>query len=101
LRGFWALFKPYWFSEEKVTARLLLFSIIALSVGIVYVNVRVYEWRALCFNSLQEKDQSEFFHQAFRFAVMGVAYMFLYVYSQYLQQMLQVRWRRWLTALHF
>ena len=23
-RDFWALFKPYWFSEEKLIARLLL-----------------------------------------------------------------------------
>ena len=97
LRGFWALFKPYWFSEEKVTARLLLLAIIVLSLGMVYVNVRVNEWHALFFNSLQEKNQDEFFHQAIRFAVLAACYIFQYVYSQYLMQMLQIRWRRWLT----
>ena len=71
IRGFWALFKPYWFSEEKVTARLLLAAIIVLSLGMVYINVRVNEWHALFFNSLQEKDQSEFFHQVGRFVVVG------------------------------
>jgi putative ATP-binding cassette transporter len=97
IRGFWALFKPYWFSEEKVTARLLLLAIIVLSLGMVYINVRVNEWHALFFNSLQEKDQSEFFHQVGRFAVLATIYIFQAVYSQYLMQMLQIRWRRWLT----
>jgi len=32
-RDFWALFKPYWFSEEKLIARLLLFSIVALTLA--------------------------------------------------------------------
>jgi putative ATP-binding cassette transporter len=97
IRGFWALFKPYWFSEEKVTARLLLAAIVVLSLGMVYINVRVNEWHALFFNSLQEKNQAEFFHQAWRFAVLAAIYIFQAVYSQYLMQMLQIRWRRWLT----
>src|SRR5690349_12769793 len=76
IRGFWALFKPYWFSEEKVTARLLLAAIVVLSLGMVYINVRVNEWHALFFNSLQEKNQAEFFHQAWRFAVLAAIYIF-------------------------
>ena len=40
-RDFWALFKPYWFSEEKNTAFLLLFAIVALTLGMVYMNVQI------------------------------------------------------------
>ena len=32
-RDFWALLKPYWFSEERLIARLPLFAIIALTLG--------------------------------------------------------------------
>jgi putative ATP-binding cassette transporter len=81
LRGFWALFKPYWFSEEKVTARLLLLSIVVLSLGMVYINVRVNEWHALFFNSLQAKDQNEFFHQAGRFAILAAIYIPLRIFA--------------------
>ena len=46
-RDFWALFKPYWFSEDRLIARLLLLSIIALTLGMVYMNVRINEWQNL------------------------------------------------------
>jgi ABC-type uncharacterized transport system fused permease/ATPase subunit len=57
-RHFWALFKPYWFSEERLIARLLLFAIIALTLGMVYMNVQINEWQNLFFNTLQGQRQS-------------------------------------------
>jgi vitamin B12/bleomycin/antimicrobial peptide transport system ATP-binding/permease protein len=96
-RNFWALFKPYWFSEEKVIARLLLFTIIGLTLGMVYMNVRINEWQNLFFNTLQDKNKAEFYHQILRFALLAGIWIIMAVYSLYLTQMLQIRWRRWLT----
>ena len=96
-RDFWALFKPYWFSEEKVIARLLLFSIIALTLASVYMDVQFNAWYNLFYNTLQDKNKSEFFHQIGRFCILAAIYIVIYVYAQYLNQMLQIRWRRWLT----
>jgi putative ATP-binding cassette transporter len=96
-RDFWALFKPYWFSEDRLIARLLLLSIIALTLGMVYMNVRINEWQNLFFNTLQDKDKAEFYRQILRFALLAAIWIVMSVYSLYFTQMLQIRWRRWLT----
>ena len=41
LADLWALTRPYWFSYERWTARRLLAVVIALNLGIVYVNVLI------------------------------------------------------------
>ncbi len=43
-RKFWALTHAYWWSDEKVSARLLLFAIVALTLGMVYMNVQINLW---------------------------------------------------------
>src|SRR5689334_1286596 len=96
-RDFWALFKPYWFSEERVIARLLLFAILALAFGMVYMNVQINEWQNLFFNTLQDKNKPEFYRQIVRFSLLAGVWIVMNVYSLYLTQLLQVRWRRWLT----
>jgi len=68
-RDFWALFKPYWFSEERLVACLLLSAIIGLTLGMVYMNVLINEWQNLFFNTLQDKNKAEFYRQILRFAL--------------------------------
>jgi putative ATP-binding cassette transporter len=97
LRDLWALARPYWFSEERRTARLLLAVVIALNLGIVYINVEINLWQNAFFNTLQAKDQAEFLNQIIKFCWLAAAYIFMAVYVFYLRQMLQIRWRRWLT----
>src|SRR5689334_12523746 len=96
-RDFWALFRPYWFSEERVIARLLLFAILGFALGMVWMNVQINEWQNLFFNTLQDKNKPEFYRQILRFSMLGGTWVVMNVYSVYLTQMLQVRWRRWLT----
>jgi putative ATP-binding cassette transporter len=97
LRDLWALARPYWFSEERRVARLLLAVVIALNLAIVYINVELNLWQNAFFNTLQDKDQAEFLHQLIKFGWLAAAYIFMAVYAFYLRQMLQIRWRRWLT----
>jgi vitamin B12/bleomycin/antimicrobial peptide transport system ATP-binding/permease protein len=94
LRDFWALFKPYWFSEERLVARLLLLAIVVLTLGMVYMNVQINQWQNLFFNTLQDKDKAEFYRQILRFALLAAIWIAMSVYALYLKQMLQVRWRR-------
>jgi putative ATP-binding cassette transporter len=96
-RDFWALFKPYWFSEEKWKARALLFAVIGLTLASVYMDVVFNDWYNLFYNSLQDKNRNEFFKQMFRFCWLAAIYIVILVYMNYFNQMLQVRWRRWLT----
>ncbi|MGA7326294.1 MAG: ABC transporter ATP-binding protein/permease [Rhodomicrobium sp.] len=94
---FWALCGPYWRSQERWKSGLLLLAIIGLSLGSVYITVLINLWYALFYNSLQDKDFSAFSYQLLRFAVLAGVYIFAAVYQIYLRQMLQIRWRNWLT----
>ena len=98
LADLWGLAKPYWYSEERWAARGLLAVIVALNLGLVYVNVQLNQWNNDFYNTLQNKDMAEFFRQLMKFAAIATAYIVIAVYQLYLNQMLQIRWRRWLTA---
>ena len=97
IRDLGALLRPYWTSEERRSGWLLLFANIALTLGMVYMTVLFNQWYNLFYNSLQNKAQAEFFHQIGRFCVLATIYIVIAVYRIYLNQMLQIRWRRWLT----
>jgi putative ATP-binding cassette transporter len=96
-KNLWSLIKPYWVSNEKWGAYLLLATIIALNLGTVYVAVRINYWRNDFYNALQAYDKISFFHNLFVFSYLAANFIIIAVYRQYLYQMLYIRWRRWLT----
>ncbi|MBL8541926.1 MAG: ABC transporter ATP-binding protein/permease [Betaproteobacteria bacterium] len=100
VRDLWRLVRPYWSSEEKWPARLLLAAIVALTLGMVWINVEINQWQNAFFNSLQDKKQDVFFELLMRFGWLAAAYIVMAVYQLYLNQWLQIRWRRWLTNLY-
>ncbi|WP_419784951.1 ABC transporter ATP-binding protein/permease [Pseudodesulfovibrio sp.] len=97
LRDTWRLAKPYWFSEDRWYGRGLLAVIVAMSLGLVYVNVLLNKWNNVFYNTLQNHDWDGFVHQIGVFCILAFIYILVAVYQIYLQQMLQIRWRRWLT----
>ena len=98
LRDFWSLAAPYWSSEERWKARGLLFVVVSLSLGQVYLLVQLNTWNRDFFDALQQYDQAAFGALLLRFAVLAAIFIAAAVYSLYLQQMLQIGWRRWLTG---
>jgi len=97
LRDLWTLTRPYWFSDERWAARGLLAAVVALNLGIVYINVLMNKWQNNFYNSLQDKDINAFYTLIGQFSLLAAAYIVAAVYQLYLNQMLQIRWRRWLT----
>jgi len=97
IRDLWVLLRPYWTSEERRGAWLLLIANIVLTLGMVYMSVLFNQWYNLFYNTLQDKKMDEFFHQLGRFCILAAIYIVIAVYRVYLNQMLQIRWRRWLT----
>src|ERR1700716_1157873 len=97
LRDAWRLINPYWRSEEKWSARGLLLAVIALNFGSVYIGVRMNEWNRGFYNALQTYDKPELFRQFGIFCLLGGCAMLISVNALYLNQRLQIRWRRWLT----
>jgi putative ATP-binding cassette transporter len=96
-RDAWAIARPYWFSEDRWAGRGLLVAVIALNLGIVFINVLLNKWNNAFYNSLQDKDYAAFVTQLLKFTYLAGAYIVAAVYQLYLNQMLQIRWRRWLT----
>ena len=99
-RTAWRLAGRYWTSEEKRSAWALLLSVILLNLGNVYVGVRINEWNRAFYNALQAFDAPELFRQIGIFGILVICAVVASVSALYLNQMLQIRWRRWLTLRH-
>ncbi|TAM49327.1 MAG: ABC transporter ATP-binding protein/permease [Paraburkholderia sp.] len=94
----WGLIKPYWVSEDWKAAWGLLVAIVALNLIIVALNVWFNQWNAKFYNALQSKDVPQFWHQLMLFTIAAFVLIALAVYRVYLRQMLEFRWRQWLTT---
>ena len=93
----WRIIRPYWVSEDRWPALGLLLVIVALTLGMVYLSVLLNRWNNDFFSALQEKNSEMFRRQLGRVAWLVGAFIVLAVYQLYLNQMLEIRWRRWLT----
>jgi vitamin B12/bleomycin/antimicrobial peptide transport system ATP-binding/permease protein len=93
----WAMTHPFWLSEDRWAARGLLLAVIALNLAIVYINVLLNKWNNTFYDALQDKNYTVFLHQLIRFSWLAGLFIIFAVYQFYLNQMLQIRWRRWLT----
>jgi putative ATP-binding cassette transporter len=107
----WRLARPYYSSqsEERWSARLLLFTIVALRLMMVGINVIYSFWNNAWFTSLQQRDWDTFIHLLLvgkrlasgtimpGFCLFAAIFIVIAVIRVYLAQLLQIRWRRWMT----
>lgn len=109
----WQLAVPYFRSREKTVVRLgpfgtylvkegwigcgLLLAIISAQCGQICLTVYFNQWNAVFFDALQNKDLPTFWQQLIIFSVIAAAFIVIAVYQLYLNQWLQIRWRRWMT----
>ena len=91
------MIRPYWFSDDRWAAWGLLFAVVALTLGMVYLTVLLNQWNNAFYTALQDKNLVAFRGQLFRVTYLICIFIFLAVYQVYLNQMLEIRWRRWLT----
>lgn len=94
----WALARPFWRTRSERAAWWLLASVVALTLGAVWLNVLFNRWNSSFYNTLQNHDLPGFWRQLALFCVLALAFIVVAVYRQYLQQVLFMRWRTWLTA---
>lgn len=97
LREAWSLAWPYWASEEKWSASGLLAAVVALNLTAVWLTVRLNLWNKDFYDALQNYDWAAFWHQFGIFGLIAITWIVVAVYQLYLRQILQIRWRRWLT----
>ncbi len=110
LREGWSLARPYFSSDEKWPAIGLLALIIALNLILTGLNVTFTYFQRDLYNAIQAKDFHKFIAlllwpehtKGFPYYIPGfVEYAAIFtviaVYSLYFNQMLQIRWRQWMT----
>lgn len=104
LKDAWRLAKPYFRSEEKWSAWALLGSVVALNLLMVAMDVVFSYWNRAFYDAIQVKDWQAFIQLLFTwrgmmpgFCGLAVVYIAVAVYATYLNQWLQIRWRRWFT----
>jgi vitamin B12/bleomycin/antimicrobial peptide transport system ATP-binding/permease protein len=93
----WAMIRPYWSSEDRWAAWGLLLVVVVLSLGMVYINVLFSYWNNAFYSALQDKNQGAFLNELIRVCWLVGIFILIAVYQLYLNQMLEIRWRRWLT----
>lgn len=94
----WRIAAPYFRSEDRWAGRALLAAVIATELAIVGITVLLNQWNSRFYNALQERNWDSFVHEIIYFSVLAAIYTVIAVYQLYLNQWLQIRWRRWMTA---
>src|SRR4051812_43733915 len=97
LSEFWALARPYWVSEGRRRGLMLLATVVSFTLALVWVEVQFNSWNKGFYDTFENKDRLGFYLELGRFTLLAVIYILLAVYKQYLQQMLMIEWRAWLT----
>ena len=96
----WRIASPYFRSEDRWRGRLLLAAVIAIELSIVGLTVLLNEWNGRFYNALQDKNWDVFIYQLGYFSVLATVFVLIAVYQLYLNQWLQIRWRRWMTRTY-
>ena len=104
----WRLARPFFASDQKRMAWTLLLSVLVLNLASVGIDVAINFWYGAFYDSLQNKDVSSFvnlllvYRDIDGFPMPGFIWLAMVaigmgVLSLFLQQSLEIRWRRWLT----
>src|ERR1700760_3722573 len=93
----WRIAAPYFRSEDKWAGFTLLGAVVAIELSLVAIDVLVNQWNNRFYNALQDRNWTTFVYETGFFCVLGASNVLLAVYQLYLNQWLQIRWRRWMT----
>ena len=97
LATIWRLTIPYFRSDDRWPGRILLTSVIAIELALVGITYLLSIWNERFYNALQDRNWDAFVSELLYFCVLAAASIGLAVYQLYLNQWLQIRWRRWFT----
>jgi putative ATP-binding cassette transporter len=100
LATIWRLAAPYYRSEDRWAGRLLLGAVVSIELSLVAINVILNQWYNRFYNTLQDRNFNAFVSAILFFCVLAAIYTVLQVYQNYLNQWLQIRWRRWMTRTY-
>jgi putative ATP-binding cassette transporter len=94
----WRIAAPYFRSEDKLAGRGLLVGVISIELALVALDVLLNQWNNRFYNALQDKNWDVFVREIGFFCFLATSNVVLSIYQLYLNQWLQIRWRRWMTS---
>ena len=94
----WRIAAPYFRSEDKLAGRTLLAAVISIELALVGLDVLLNQWNNRFYNALQDKNWEIFVREIGFFCILATSNVVLSIYQLYLNQWLQIRWRRWMTS---
>jgi putative ATP-binding cassette transporter len=97
-KNFWALIKPYWTSEDKWNAYLLLAGIIFGTILQVRLMVILNGWRKHFYDSLQILNMHFIVLSLAEFVVIVILAIIFSTYISFFGGLLVNRWRKWMTT---
>lgn len=93
----WRIAAPYFRSEDRRAGCALLAAVISIELALVAIDVLLNQWSNRFYTGLQDYNWDVFVREMGVFCILATCFILLAVYQLYLNQWLQIRWRRWLT----
>jgi putative ATP-binding cassette transporter len=97
LRRFLRLAGPFFTGAAGKRPILLAALLIALTLMQVGVQLRINIWNRDFFNALESRERAAFLYQIVVFLGLAGVSMSVWVFQLYIKQLIQLRWREWLT----
>ncbi|MBM3857760.1 MAG: ABC transporter ATP-binding protein/permease [Verrucomicrobia bacterium] len=96
-RDFWKLLTPYWKSEEKKAAWLLLLLLTACVLSEVAAGVGYNYFYKFFYDALQTFNTHKVINSIFYFVIVRAAFVLSETAGVFVSGKLNIRWRQWLT----
>ncbi|WP_269914603.1 ABC transporter ATP-binding protein/permease [Acinetobacter sp. HY1485] len=93
----WQVLKPYWVSDEKWFAFGLLALVITLDMSNIYVILQITHWQKDFYDALTDYKVDLIKPLLITLLGLVTANITARTFSTYFEQMLEIRWRTWLT----
>ncbi|MGA8640287.1 ABC transporter ATP-binding protein/permease [Candidatus Binatus sp.] len=94
---FWRLVRPYWASDRRGRAFVLVSAMTVLNLGTVGMQAVFSYVSRDVMNALQAKDAARFHHLLMLFALWIVVFVPIAALYPYLSGLLSIDWRDWMT----
>jgi vitamin B12/bleomycin/antimicrobial peptide transport system ATP-binding/permease protein len=95
-RRLWRLTRLYWSSSDAWGGLLLALAVV-LELATVYGNFLLADVQRRIYDALQEKQAAAFGEGVGIFVGFVIVFLLVSTYRIYVRQILEIRWRRWLT----
>lgn len=99
-KRFVSIAKPFWFSEQKKSARVLLGVLLLLMLAVNGLNIVINFVGGDFMTALSERNAPKYWQMLFMYGSVFVVGTPIVVFYSWVQQKLGIKWREWLTS-HF